>query len=459
MAWKSPLGPCGRISALLNNPNCPLLRVIKEDNFRQALRLPLPGLNEFLTARIDEIADIALELTQTNFSGAQSICFSLVTTEFSHSLTSALASNPLLLAKLSDFISSKSEIEPAGVARFCRIMQFLMQNSSSILDRFPDRETLFENIAKFVHLAAASHFLALLVDLDGKVIGFLEDNRATDVLLAALCDDVVVNRRVLELLSDIVGSADLDSSLLVPFESSDVVQRIFEYAITNEDAQVSARAFELLGGLANQCEDCDDADGDPLCETVVRFLMAKVGEICEFIGSGKRFLGNKSSAVSLICDLVKEKVPDAVIGLGVRLVGQMFANPTNSFLHRGLQSLFDEIARDDERLRIFCAESNIRRRILEAFASRHQVHAAYWGALFSFARAIGEKEEHDDEWKVFLGTTINVMENVIGCPFGGPKPGQGLEQLRKYIEFPVGKSRGMTVGRDIDEEDELTEQY
>jgi hypothetical protein len=47
----------------------------------QALRQPLPTLKDFLEARVEAIADIALELTQTDFPAAQSICLSLVTPE------------------------------------------------------------------------------------------------------------------------------------------------------------------------------------------------------------------------------------------------------------------------------------------------------------------------------------------------------------------------------------------
>jgi hypothetical protein len=254
--------------------------------------------------------------------------------------------------------------------------------------------------------------------------------------------------------------------LLAPFESSDVVQRIFEYAMTNEEAHVSAGAFELLGELTDQCNDCDDADGDPLCETVVRFLTGKIGEICQFVRSGKPFLASKASAVALICGLVKGTVPEPVISLAASLVGKMFANPTNSFLHRALQSLFDEIARDGEKLGRFCAESKIRTRIVEAFARRDAAYAAYWGALYSFAQAIGEKEEDDQEWKVFLATTIADIRNVISQPFGGPKPGEGGEQPGQHVPFPVGKSHlqkgvpeaAMTVAPDNDEEDGRTEQ-
>jgi hypothetical protein len=133
-----------------------------------------------------------------------------------------------------------------------------------------------------------------------------------------------------------------------------------------------------------------------------------------------------------------------VFQLALRLIDMFFERPTNSFLHRRIQSLFSKIAQNQARLRTFCAESGICRRIVDMFRRRDDAAAAYWGVLYAIANVIAEKapgEQDDEEWASFMDTTMKEMKTLIEEPFGGPRPNQDDLPLETDEPFPVGRSQ------------------
>jgi hypothetical protein len=144
-----------------------------------------------------------------------------------------------------------------------------------------------------------------------------------------------------------------------------------------------------------------------------------------------------------------------------------FERPTNSFLHRQFQSLFNKIAQNQARLCTFCAESRICRRIVNVFKRRDDAAVAYWGVLYAIANVIAEKaagEPDDEEWASFMDTTIKKMKTLITEPFGGPRSNEDEPPVEDDEPFPVGRSQvqaklpdtvtTLRMGRD-DEEDDL----
>jgi hypothetical protein len=447
MSWNSVLGSYGRISALLENHDCTLLQLIREDNIKVALRRQAPRLVDFMVAHVDELIDIALGVITTDVPSAQSTCFQLIITPV-HPLTAALIVNTALLTHLSDYISSDQELAVSSIAVFSRVVAHLVQASNgSVLDRFPEKESLFRRILKHLSFSAIFHLLHTLVENDRKSVRtFLEDNRATEVLLDALCDDDATNSKILRLMAEIIGSVDLDSILLVPFETRDSTERIVSFAFTSPSSRVSAKAFAVLCDLSYQFADGDGGavdSTDPLFDTVFGLLLSKIDEICEFILRADRFLDDRVRALDLVCSLLSHPgpVPEPAIALAVALVDKLFRQPSNSSFHIRFTNLVGRVARDPEQFSFFCHESGIQAKIIGTFAKRGQLQASFWGTLYNLATTIDSTiEDESPEWTTFVETAIEPIQATLGQSYGGPRPAQDDIPPEEDVIFPLGRS-------------------
>jgi hypothetical protein len=183
---------------------------------------------------------------------------------------------------------------------------------------------------------------------------------------------------------------------------------------------------------------------DPLYETVFVFLLSKVGDICDFILGSEKFLQDRARALDLVCSLLghPESAPDQVFGLGVALVDKLFRQPANNCLHTRFSSLVTRISRESDRFAGFCRDSDIRRKIMDAYAEREKLQAAYWGTLYSLATLIEAKaEDSSPEWTDFLAKTIDPIRETLSEPYGGPRPSPDEVSPDDDLIFPVGKSQ------------------
>jgi hypothetical protein len=117
---------------------------------------------------------------------------------------------------------------------------------------------------------------------------FLEDNKATEILLKAISDDDLINTKILGLIVEIVQSGDLDSILLSPFENWDVMDRILSFAFGSVSFSFSGKAFSVLCELSDQFVNSDEEIHFLIAFVI--FLVTKIGEIYEFILTADRFV-------------------------------------------------------------------------------------------------------------------------------------------------------------------------
>ena len=444
MNWGSSSGSCSRISSLLEQGNCELVDIIKDDNFKVALKKQVPLLIDFLVNHISEIADLALGVTQSSFAGAQSVCFSLIVTQM-HALTSRLVVNAEFLGKLNDFISTQDELTTTNAAVFSRILQFLIQASNcAVLDRFPEREVLFGKILKHLKFSSVTDLLVFMTEDRRKtMITFLEDNNVADLLLSSIGDNPIVNEKLFLFMANVVNSVDFDSPILSPFEKPETMDMIFKMAMT-ACPHVSSQVFNLLFEAAAQCDSEED---DPLYVTVFKFLVSKVPEICQFVLSDEPFLEVKTRAMELINMVVipPSELPQCVLDLCEALFNQMFEKPANTFLHSAFLSLFDTITMDPERAVSLIEKAQMRKKILETYKKREEISASYWGVLYTLATKIATKfdneAETDDEWKAFISDTLEHTKQVIDASYGGPVPDENDVPDEEDSVFPMGRSQ------------------
>ena len=444
MSWGSSSGSCSRITSLLEQEDCNLIDIIKDENFKVALKKQVPHLLDFLVNHIGEITDLALGVTQSSFAGAQEVCFSLIVIQM-HALTSRLVINPEFLTKLNTFISGPDELTTTSAAVFSRILQFIIQASNcAVLDRFPERESLFGKLLRHIKFSSVTDLLVFMTEDRRKgMITFLEDNNITDVLLQSICDDPLVNEKIFLFMANVVSFVEFDSVLLSPFERPETMTMIFDMAM-NSCPHVSSKVFNLLFEVAAQC---DSEEEDPLYVTVFKFLLAKVPEICDFVLRDTPFLEVKTSAMELINMVVipPSELPQCVVDLCEKLFDMVFTNPANTFLHSAFLSLFDTITMDPARATELVEKAQMRKKIVEAYKKKGEVFASYWGMLYTLATKISSKfdneEQTDEEWREFVADTLEHTKEVIDRDYGGPVPGESDVGDEEDLEFPIGKSQ------------------
>ena len=421
--------------------------LIKDENIKMALKRQVPHLIDFLVDHIDEVADIALGVTVTDFPMAQDVCFSLIVTQM-HSLTSLLVVNPIFLARLNEFITKQEKLTLRSAAAFSRILQFLIQTSDcAVLNRFPESECLFKKILKHMSFASITNLLVFITDAGRPtMISFLEDNKAIDVLLGFVCDDPDVNEKLFLFMANIVGAVKYDSPLLSPFENSETVAYILNLALKSTP-HVSSKVFNLLFEVAAQCDSEEEDPDDPLYSTVFNFLISRIQDICNFVLSDKPFLEDKASAIELINMILVMplQVPQCVVDLCGALFDQMFEHPANTFLHKALLSVFGTIALNKEQALELVDKVRMRQRIAEAFKKKDEIGASYWGILYDLSMKIFAKLDGNQvrsEWKDFVKGTLAETKEVLESEYGGPVPDDDMDiDYDEEPVFPLGKSQ------------------
>lgn len=420
------------------------MQIIGDDNIKVALKRQVPRLFDFLIEHIDEIADIALGVKRTDVASAQSTCFSIIMAQI-HSFTQLLVSNRVLLGRLNQYISSKDSIDAVGAAVFSRTLQFLIQFSNgAVLDKFPQRENLFAKILRHVQYSSVTNLVIFMTD-DGRknIITFLEDNKATEVLLGMIGDNHSINEKVFMFLANIVANVDLDSQLLSPFEVPETMEKILSIGLTCGNTHVSSRVFNLLFEVSTQCSCEEEEDTDPLYDTVFRFLISKVSDICKFIMSNKPFLSDKASAVELINMIFTSpgNIPECIISLCEFLFNQLFEKPANTFLHRSFLSVFDVILMNGAKVSDVIKRCDMKNRLIDVYGRREDLHASYWGVLYALVCRIADKTgDQTGEWDEFLKVTMFPIKQKLDAQYGGPLPGEQDSDSEEDLVFPLGKS-------------------
>jgi hypothetical protein len=280
------------------------------------------------------------------------------------------------------------------------------------------------------------------------MVTFLEDVKSVDVLLNAIGKDPILNRHILAFTATIISLVKVDSPLLSPFESPEIMDMIVDIALTNPDLHVSARAFSLLLELTlhSSSETEVDSIDDPLYQTVFRFLNSKLSEFTDFLLTDRPFFDDKATAVELTVALLVGRglVPEKVIDLAAGLFNQLLDRPMNTFLQTSVRILFQRIAFNRSQLLAFCQTSKIHSILIETFGNRESIEASYWGILYLLATKVDEVAdigEVSGEWEAFYSEIIRPMTQIIEEGYGGPILADSPDADEEFLDFPIGKSQ------------------
>ena len=299
---------------------------------------------------------------------------------------------------------------------------------------------------------AITNLLDFMTDNGHKImITFLEDNHAAEILLSMLSDDETKNEKIFLFLTNIIASVEIDSPLLSPFENVQIMNNIFQRIMTTSNPHVASKALNLLYELTGQCdtEEEETNNTDPLYESVFKFIVNKIPDICNFITSKKPFLADKSSAVELLNILLNSKIEikPCVTDLLENLFNQTFELPAHTILQRSFLTLFTSILQiNDKSISLnFIEKTNMKKRIMQAYEKRYTINASYWGVLYSLATKIIEKfpdDKSDPAWINFTSNTIHSIKDIIDRNYGGEVPDENTQDSdSEDMEFPLGKSQ------------------
>ncbi|OHT05592.1 hypothetical protein TRFO_26593 [Tritrichomonas foetus] len=464
MSWNSSKATSS-ITTKLEKEECSLVDILTDDNLKIAFKKRIPKLVDFLLDNIDQIIDIALGvevidqdiLTQNEM---KSVCFSLIVNQVK-SFTGLLISNDSFLSHLDSFITNDKEIDEDSVTGFARIFQFLLQQSNgNILNRWPNRDYLYEKILKH-HDKIAVHVLLEDLSNDGRkpVVAFLEDNHASNVLLDFIHNNmnqgtILKNIKLFNYLANIVSGIEIDSPLLFAFESVDTMKEIYELAINTPNRQLSAQIFNFLNKVAEQC-DIDDGDErneeeeeeeDPLITSVIKYGYNNLENIIEHIQKRTPFLSDCEHATRLVNTILlrSEMIPQCVYDYTRYLFEGIFENPAHSILHQSFSMLFEIIMTEQDKCSEFVKNCNMKYRIQEVYEKRYQIIANYWGLLFNLSNKINDiisTNKDDEDWQNFKNIVLTKTQTILNVEYGGKLPSESDQSDSEEIEFPLGRSQ------------------
>ncbi|KAK8896079.1 hypothetical protein M9Y10_013969 [Tritrichomonas musculus] len=456
MTWRFRRDTFQNIIELVASPDCSLEQLAKCPNVRAAFKRQLKNLIDYLVPNIQEIIDIVLG-DKKESELVSSMCMYFMTNQ-SPSFTAQFSNNPLFLMRLSNCLTKENNANSKSLISFSRILEFLVKVSNGfVLKMYPDKFNLLPRLLTHINDFSVYSLLCEITDHGHKVtLEYLESINASKMIFESLGENTFLNGRILTLLTNIISSGIPGSPLVTYLVDEEHLNKIFELALS-ENQQVSSQSFKLLLEIYGLCdEELDDEDDDETdAYRISTFIMSKIPDMCDFIGSNKPYCAGKTVCNELLVSAIAtcEKIPSKVYSLLKSLFPKMFGQPTTSSLHCLFLKLFNAVADRDED---FLSKFDVRHQIVSQFQKKDLTLAAYWGHLYSITSRILESKVHYPNecpgWNDFLINTYLKMKKIMIKQYGGPLPrdNDDSDMYSSDIEFkPPSKFYLMSERKNI----------
>ncbi|OHT07801.1 hypothetical protein TRFO_23831 [Tritrichomonas foetus] len=430
MSWRYRKDTFQNIADIIASKDCSLTLLARAPNVKAAFKRQNKNLLEYLIAHLQEVIDIALGDKKADNDAVAALCMFFLTNQ-SPSFTAQFSNNPLFLMRLSKYITDDSLTE-RGLISFARILEFLVKVSNGfVLKMFPNRDKLIPMLLRHIKNFSIYSLLCEITDHGHKVtLEYLESINASKLIFEALGNDTFLNGRILTLLTNIISSGLPGSPLVTFLVDEKQLNKIFTFAMS-DNQRVSSQSFKLLLEITGLCdedlEDSDDEDSD--AHRIFTYIVSKMPEICDFIGSPKPFCAAKSVANDLLVSVIStcEKIPEKVYKLLDSLFPRFFEQPTRSSLHCLYVKLLNAVVdRDDD----YFVKYDLRPQIVSAFEKKDKILAAYWGHLHKITQRIIDSKCHFKKdcpgWNDYLNGRFQTMKKVMSAGYGGPVPKESL---------------------------------
>jgi hypothetical protein len=385
-----------------------------------------PALMANLKSNVIELAQIALGVSPVTSSSVISTAFYCLTNT-APVFTSQLPSNRQFLQTLFSQLTQPTEY---GLLAFARIFQFTVEQSNGfVFVNITDRPDL---LARLIQLLTYNSIFELMTSLTSgiprPVMHFLENGRLTTLLLNALADDIIVNCRILQLMSFLFTKNLPSQPLMRVLAEDDNLNKLFNFAINSKNDQFSALSSKVLLNISDI-----DFDFSPV---ILKFLRDRMIPLCNFAFQSQQYTAAASGAVRLVIRLMKDfrgEISESAVKLATFLFDLIFLFPGNTVLHQDCLLLFASLHCKSEVVR----RARMTERIPAAFMKYHETIAVYWACLHTMARLILETKvsfDETDAWKTYIVNHFQRMETIMRTEYGGAL-GQSSDSSEMSTEY------------------------
>ena len=418
------------ICALLSSSDCTLEALLKQPNILKEIGQFNRDLINYLFRHLEELMPLAFSLTESEFtSPARGVLVNLAI-----GYPAEFAESSLFHAAMNKFLEGSEMYRPVLTMITVVLKNIIFQCDEDVLTALSENMYFLPRLAMRLNYECVySMFEETMGSPREPVTWFFSQLRATRVFYDLVCKKETDVARALHLMSLLVHYTTLSdgSKTISDLAEEGVTEKILGLAI-HGDLRESEAAWDLLFELCMAAFEvvADDSvpDEDGLREKVLVFVQDKLSEICEFIGSAVVFQPGHFKAIRVVLQFVtwlSGSVGPCLLEMMKKLLNEFFANPVNSKLHIGFQTLFKALLSYRQLGGEMLRSLDMKKRIVAEIQKRDEVVASYWGFLTEFTEQICAFERvsgiDDPEWSAYIEGHYHDVKSVLDARYGYPE--------------------------------------
>ena len=410
------------INQYIKSKECDIINVIRVNNIKSYLNTMEPHILKYFVDNSSELLKIALGNRVTDNIKDRQICKTILMTPIM-SFSKAVVKSQGFLDTLTSFIYSDLVNDYFSASMFSRLFQFFVQDATaSFMIDIDNCAGFLTALLSHINISPLSNLFLFLSDSsDIALVTIFEQSEIVSELVGQISDDSK-GAVVLECLISIIVNSESDSHVFDIVLKQSCIEKVFQIGMSSTNKKVSSNAFNLLLQICSNDKAYPEEESS--FSSVLSIMESHIPQICNFIMSSGSFLEPKFHCVELIAGLVLsyENSPACIEDTIKYLFNQMFLKPFHSFLHRSFITLFEAfytVAEDSNKL---IEECNMKNRIIQAFESKNETRASYWGYLYTLSNLLSENDTDDKAWEFFYASTILNIKKHIDSGYGGPVP-------------------------------------
>ena len=456
------------ICALLSSSDCTLEALLKQPNILKEIGQCNRDLVSYLFRHVEELMPLAFSLTESEFtSPARGVLVNL-----SIGYPAEFAESSLFHAAMNKFLEGSEMYRPVLTMITVVLKNIIFQCDEDVLTALTENMYFLPRLAMRLNYECVySMFEETMGSPREPVTWFFSQLRTTRVFYDLICKGETDVARALHLMSLLVHYTTLSdgSKTISDLAEEEVTERILGLAMhggLKESEAAWDLLFELCMAAFEVVADESVLDEDGLREKVLLLVQGKLSEICEFIGNAEVFQPGHSKAIRVVLEFVRwlrGNVGPCLLEMMKKLWNEFFANPVNSKLHVGFQTLFKVLLTyrqlGEEMLRTL----DMKKRIVAEVQKRDEVVASYWGFLTEFTEQICAFERtsgnNDPEWSAYVEGHYQDVKSILDARYGYPEKSGFGDSNSDIPEFERVTSEDPHAddGEDVSEEESSDE--
>jgi hypothetical protein len=402
------------LGSLLATCDLSLEVALSSPQIRIAFKRQFSRLIGFLNSNLRELTRIAIGRASTTSREVVAAAFYCLT-NLAPLFSNPLATNRIFLA---DLFTALPDTEPASeynLLAFSRIFHFIVQLSNGfVFLNIPDKAQFINHlIALLDHSSIFELISNLTTNISQPVMTFLESVSASTVFMNSLSDDILLNSRILQLLSYLFTTNLPSETLLKPLAEENMLERLFGFVLGSPVDAISALSAQLLSAICDLDFNCS--------RSAARWLVQRVPSFCDYVVRSRLYTPSTSCCVRLMLRLFRDmgkRIPECVLNMAKFMFDSLFVHSGHTFLQHDFLAVVAAVGINRE----LVGRCGMAHRIANAFRQYHKTGATYWACLHSLTRSILRAKcvvDGSDGWKTYIHGEYLKMERLMTADYGG----------------------------------------